>query len=124
MLVTEGCVIGIMSMSQNTRQPCCDTATRGGSLWVPVMLYDHKLDQANIAGTADARGHTFGSCRICFRLCLLLVHSTKQHLARHLELRQQLLEARAGNKVIEHQAMAALPPVVKKNSQHLVHHTL
>lgn len=64
------------------------------------------------------------SCWVCFWVSLLLVHSIKETLASHLELGQQLLEARAGDKVVENQTMTALAPAVKQNSQDLVHNTL
>ena len=58
------------------------------------------------------------------RLRLLLVNSIKQHLACKLVLSKKLLEARTGDKVVEDQAMAALPPAVKENSLHFVNNPL
>ncbi len=64
------------------------------------------------------------SCRVSLGLCFLPVHSVEERLARHLKLHQQLLEARAGDKVVEHQAMAALPAAVKQDSQYFIYHSL
>ena len=66
----------------------------------------------------------FPNCRVSLGLCFLPVHSVKEHLACHLKLHQQLLEARAGDKVVQHQAVAALSAAVKQDSQYFIYHSL